>query len=55
MIVVVFTHTGVQYSTVYVEIIKDYKIHVFHCKLAEHEVLILIKKKQWLKETMYST
>ena len=30
------------------------KLRGFHCKLVERKILIL-KKKQWLKETMYSS
>ena len=41
-------------DTVYTVIFKGREFHEFRCKLAEHKILIL-KKKQWLKETMYST
>ena len=40
--------------TVFPKIVEGLKICRFHCKLVEHEILIL-KKKQWLKEMMYST
>ena len=42
------------HNTIYGEIFKDPKISRFHCNLAELKILIL-KKKQWLKETTYST
>ena len=41
-------------NTVYAVIFKGCKFRRFHCKLIEREILIL-EKKQWLKETMYST
>ena len=35
-------------------IFEGHKFYGFCCKLVECKILIL-KKKQWLKETMYST
>ena len=40
--------------TVYAVIFKGRKFRRFRCKLVKREILIL-EKKQWLKETMYST
>ena len=40
--------------TVYAVIFEGRKFHGFRCKLVERKILIL-EKKQWLKETMYST
>ena len=37
---------------IYTVIFEGSKFYGFRCKLAEHEILIL-EKKQWLKETMY--
>ena len=39
------------HTVYYMEI---YELYEFHCKLAEHKILIL-KKKQRFKETMYAT
>ena len=45
---------GNQLTTLpYTEIFNGHKIHEFCFELVEHETLIL-EKKQWLKETMYS-
>ena len=41
-------------QTVYMVIFKGHKFSGFRCKLLESKILIL-EKKQWLKETMYST
>ena len=41
-------------NTVYVVIFKGHKFHRLRRKLVECEILFL-KKKQWLKKTMYST
>ena len=48
----VITHA--EATTVYAVIFEGCKFCGVHCKLIECDILIL-KKNQWLKETMYST